>query len=163
IVNSGFSIHNRTGTILFGPVQTNTLWSGFGGFCQTDNDGDAIVLYDSIADRWFITQFAVTNGNKVNGNTQCVAVSQTADPTGAWRRFSFTYTGLPDYGKFGVWPDGYYATYHLFNPNNSNYLGERVCVFDRAAMLAGSTATQQCFNAGTSVFGVLPSDLDGPT
>ena len=59
------------------PKNGNTLWSGFGGRCQTDNDGDPIVQYDQLADRWILTQFAVS----ATPYTQCVAVSTTPDPT----------------------------------------------------------------------------------
>jgi len=54
IVNSDFAIFNKAGTAIFGPVPINTLWSGFGGGCQTNNDGDPVVVYDSIANRWVI-------------------------------------------------------------------------------------------------------------
>jgi hypothetical protein len=40
-----------TGAIVFGPVPINTVWSGFGGGCQVDNDGDPIVTHDRLADR----------------------------------------------------------------------------------------------------------------
>ena len=40
-----------TATSVYGPVNGNTIWSGFGGPCQTTNDGDPIVLYDQAADR----------------------------------------------------------------------------------------------------------------
>src|SRR3989442_1356562 len=63
IVNTDFAIFNKTGTVIYGPVQINTLWSGFGGMCQADNDGDPIAKYDSIADRWVISQFAITSPN----------------------------------------------------------------------------------------------------
>ena len=43
IVNTDFAIFNKSGTALYGPVPINTLWSGFGGGCQTNNDGDATV------------------------------------------------------------------------------------------------------------------------
>src|SRR3979490_954898 len=78
-VNTDFAIFNKdatrgtVGSVRYGPVQINTLWSGFGGLCQTDNDGDPIVVYDSIANRWLISQFAVTNPNP--NFYQCVAVS----------------------------------------------------------------------------------------
>ncbi|HQX75990.1 MAG TPA: hypothetical protein PL074_06735, partial [Thermoflexales bacterium] len=49
-VNSSFAVYSKTGTKLYGPANINTLWSGFGGACQTRNDGDPIVLYDSMAD-----------------------------------------------------------------------------------------------------------------
>src|SRR5262249_1359553 len=61
IVNSDLAVFNKTtGAIIWGPNPTNTLWAGFGGLCQTDNDGDGVVLYDPIADRWIVSQFAVS-------------------------------------------------------------------------------------------------------
>ena len=55
--NLHFQIFNKSGTSLFGPAANNTLWSGFGGGCQTQNAGDPVVIYDQLADRWLLTQF----------------------------------------------------------------------------------------------------------
>ena len=55
--NLHFQIFSKTGTSLFGPAANNTLWSGFGGGCQTQNAGDPVVLYDQLADRWLLSQF----------------------------------------------------------------------------------------------------------
>ena len=162
IVNTDFAVFNKTGTALFGPVPINTLWSGFGGGCQTNNDGDPVAIYDPIANRWVISQFSVTGAN---GGTvpflQCVAVSQTADPTGSYFRYSFPYTGFNDYPKMGVWPDGYYTTFNMFNAAGTAFQGAKICAYDRAKMLTGAAAAQQCFNTSTSFGGLLPSDLDG--
>src|SRR5207253_5796876 len=38
IVNSAFAVFNKSGTVLYGPAATNTLWNGFGGGCQANND-----------------------------------------------------------------------------------------------------------------------------
>ncbi|MDO8671286.1 MAG: hypothetical protein Q7O66_07625, partial [Dehalococcoidia bacterium] len=86
-VNLSLQIWDKNGTSLYGPVQGNTLWSGFGGPCQSFNHGDPVVLYDHLADRWFISQFAVPGG--ATGYYQCIAVSQTGDPTGSWYRYAF--------------------------------------------------------------------------
>ncbi len=162
IVNTDFAIFNKSGTAIFGPVPINTLWQGFGGLCQSDNDGDPIVIYDPIADRWVISQFAVTGANGTSVPfLQCVAVSQTADPTGSYNRYSFGYNAFNDYPKMGVWPDAYYTTFNLFNASGTAFLGGEVCAYDRTSMLAGQPATQQCFNVGTNFGGLLPSDLDG--
>jgi hypothetical protein len=157
-VNTDLAVFNKSGTVLYGPVAINTLWTGFGGGCQTNNDGDATVSYDRIADRWVIQQFSVSTTPYLD----CVAVSQTPDPTGAWNRYSFSYgnTDFPDYPKLAVWPDAYYVTYNIF-ANGSTFSGARACALDRAAMLAGQAATQQCFDTSTSYGGILPSDLDG--
>ena len=158
-VNQDLMIWNKSGTALYGPVPINSLFSGFGGLCQTDNDGDPVVLYDPIADRWFISQFAVTNPDP--NYHQCVAVSQTSDPTGAYYRYDFTYAGFNDYGKAGVWPDAYYWTYNVFGGTPQTFQGAKICAMNRSAMLTGAAATQQCFDTSTSYGGLLPADLDG--
>jgi hypothetical protein len=157
LVNSDFAIFNKSGTAIYGPVPTNTIWSGFGGGCQSNNDGDGNVLYDPIANRWVISQFSVSTTPFL----ECVAVSQTSDPTGAWYRYSFQYSNFPDYPKMGVWPDAYYETFNMFNAAGTAYLGAQVCAYDRTRMLAGQAATQQCFSTSTSYGGLLASDLDG--
>jgi hypothetical protein len=60
-VNESFAVFDKTtGAILTGfPVPGNTLWSGFGGGCEMNNDGDPIVQYDKLANRWVFTQFSV--------------------------------------------------------------------------------------------------------
>ena len=156
-VNLDFAVFDKnTGGLLYGPVPLNTVWSGFGGGCQIDNDGDPVVLYDPIADRWVISQFAVTTTKYL----ECVAVSQTGDPTGAYYRYSFQYTDFPDYPKMGVWPDAYYVTYNLF-AGGTTFAGGSVCAMDRSKMLTGAAATQKCFNVGVNYGGILPADLDG--
>ena len=42
------------------PKNGGVVWQGFGGRCGSDNDGDPIVQYDQLADRWVLTQFAVS-------------------------------------------------------------------------------------------------------
>ena len=110
MVNLVFQIFNKSGTSLLGPSNSNVLWAGFGGDCQTQNSGDPIVQYDQFADRWLMSQFAI-NGNSYQ---RVCGHLQTPDPTGAWHRYAFVFGQLPDYPKFGVWPDGYYVTYNMF-------------------------------------------------
>ena len=157
-VNESFAVFNKTtGALVYGPVAGNTLWSGFGGGCQTNNDGDAIVQYDKAANRWVMTQFSVTTTPYL----QCVAVSTTSDATGTYNRYAFTQPNFNDYPKMGVWPDGYYVSFNMFSGNT--FVGGRACAFDRAAMLAGNPATQICFQTSNAYGGLLPSDLDGST
>jgi len=160
-VNSSFAVYSKTGTKLYGPANINTLWSGFGGACQTRNDGDPIVLYDSMADRWLVSQFTAASPYY-----ECVAISQTGDPLGAWYRYAFqlSTTDFPDYPHLGVWPDGYYMSVNIFL-NGSSYGGPRPYVFDRAKMLAGQPATFQTTSAalGSGVNPIMPADLDGAT
>ncbi len=158
-VNEAFAVYDKlTGAIATGfPKAGNTLWAGFGGGCQTNNDGDPIVQYDKAANRWVMTQFSVSTTPYL----QCVAVSTTSDATGSYNRYSFSYgSTFNDYPKVGVWPDGYYVTYNMFT---STFQGAKLCAWDRAQMLVGAAATQQCFQLSTSYGGVLPSDLDSST
>ncbi len=159
IVNVDLAVFSKAGTVLLGPVPINTLWSGFGGGCEIDNDGDPIVQYDKQADRWVISQFAVTTTHYL----QCVAVSKTSDPTGSYNRYSFMFTDFPDYPKLSVWPDAYYMTFNMFVLKPFSFSGGEVCALDRSKMLAGLAATMHCFNTGVNFFGLLPSDLDGKT
>ena len=160
IVNTAFAVFGKTGTVLFGPAATNTLWAGFGGACQTTNDGDGVVRYDALANRWVITQFANV-GSSAGPFFECVAVSRTADALGAWNRYSFQYASFPDYPKLSVWLDAYYTTYNLFNAAGTAFLGAEICAMDRAAMLAGTAATQQCFTTSTQFGSLLAADVEG--
>ncbi len=168
-VNTDFAIFNKDasrgaiGTVRYGPVAINTLWSGFGGLCQTDNDGDPTVVYDRAADRWVIAQFAVTGANgSSTPYLQCMAVSTGSDPTGTYNRYSFPYSNFPDYPKMGVWPDAYYETYNMFQ-GGSTFVGAEDCAFDRSSMLNGAGATQQCFTTSSSFGGLLPATVDSAT
>ena len=185
-VNGGIAIWDKTGTIVQVSRLTNVLWTGYvgtnaGNGCEANNDGDPVVVYDQLADRWFVTQFSLPNAGS-GPNYQCVAVSKTGDPTGAYWLYDFSYAGLNDYGKFGVWPDAYYATFNMFDqskPTADQFLGVDFCAYDRLKMLNGQPATQQCFmqpytagppcdtDAGTppvqpfATSGVLPVSMDG--
>src|SRR5262249_17439482 len=132
----------------------------FGGGCETNDDGQGIVAYDKAANRWVITQFSVSTTPYL----ECVAVSTTSDATGTYSRYAFSYgnTDFIDYPKLGVWPDAYYVTYNVF-PNKASFAGAKVCALDRASMLAGNNATQQCFQTSAAYSSLLPADLDGST
>lgn len=164
-VNLSLAVFDKTtGNLVLGPVAGRSLWQGFGGNCETNNDGDPIVLYDKLADRWVFSQFSVRTPGVPGGLgpfLQCVAVSTTPDATGTFNRYSFTYNSFDDYPKMGVWPDAYYVTFNMFNGVTGFFLGADACAYDRNAMLAGQPATQVCFQQGASIGGLLPSDVDG--
>jgi hypothetical protein len=139
------------------PKNGNVLWQGFGGPCEAYNDGDPIVQYDQLADRWILTQFAVS----ATPYTQCVAVSTGPDPTGTYHRYSYSYAkDFNDYPKMGVWPDGYYITYNMFRRGRT-FSGSQVCAFERDRMLTGASARQVCARTSSSYGSLLPADLEG--
>jgi len=108
-VNSHFAIYDKSGTLLMGPYSIDSLWAGFTGEWTTMSKSDPIVLYDHLADRWFVSIVAY------NLDTwdfyELIAISQGPDPLGAYYRYAYHFNDYaPDYPKFGVWPDGYYMS-----------------------------------------------------
>ncbi|HEX2357364.1 MAG TPA: carboxypeptidase-like regulatory domain-containing protein, partial [Micromonosporaceae bacterium] len=157
MINLHFAVYGKTGATLLGPLPNNALWAGFGGPCQTENDGDPVVLYDEAADRWMLSQFALTASA---GNHQCMAISQTPDPTGAWHRYDFFYhaTRVNDYPKYGIWPNAYFMSTNEFAPT---FIGAGAVAFEREKMLSGQAARQVYFHLGPEYGGLLPADAEG--
>ena len=170
VINTAYKVYSKsTGASVQGARQISSIFTGVSGLCgqgATFNFTDPVVLYDKKAGRWFIS-IAAGDSTFSTGN-ECIAISTTSDATGSYHRYVFAFGTkvFNDYPKFGVWPDAYYGSYNLFSPKQ--YLGAKVCAYQRSAMLAGSGAKAVCFpgttGAGiTSEFSFLPSDLDGAT
>lgn len=152
MINSGsgamLTIYNKQGAELAGPVFLDSFGTGA---CAAGR-GDPIVLYDQLADRWLLSEFAST------GFHLCVYISETNDPvTTSWYAYDFPTPNFPDYPKYGVWPDAYYVS--------SNESSPAVYALDRAEMLQGNPATYQRFTAvdlnGFGFQALIPSDHDG--
>jgi len=161
-VNSSIQIFNKTGGTLSGPTTYNSFFSMLGATTpcgNNQNDGDGIVFYDQLADRWVVSDFAFPAFPGVLFY-QCIGVSKTNDPvTGGWWLYALqvdpanpTYFG--DYPKFGLWPDAYYLTVNLFS-NNTTFNGVRVYALPRSAMINGTGAP----NPGAVAFSITPADL----
>jgi hypothetical protein len=228
-VNSKFAIFTKkgakfetTGRALHGAVNTNTLFAGFGGTCEARNNGDAVVRYDQLANRWLFVMpifrrgaerpdqpavptpgpSAVLSVPGVAGQpgrafklitpapaqtpqpaatgaaappaaaagrgtgtpapqptgpySICYAISTTDDPTGEYYRYEFLRPLFPDYPRPAVWPDGYYVP----TSTGDDVIEKHACVVDRAKMLKGEPATEQCFIIGDVNF-LNNADLDG--
>lgn len=163
IVNEGYQVFDKaTGASQLGPAGIATLWQGFGGVCQNNGNGDPVVLYDQLADRWIISQFA---GVSVPTD-ECIAVSTSGDATGSYFRYAFHLgSNFFDYPHLGVWPDAYYMSMNVFNSTGTAFLGPQPFAFDRAKMLLGQPATfiSTGVTGGSSEDVYLPADLDGST
>jgi hypothetical protein len=161
MVNEGMQVFSKsTGASIFGPVGITTLWNGFGGVCQTNGNGDPVVMYDQLANRWVITQFAGTSVP----TDECIAVSTTNDASGSYYRYAFHLgSNFFDYPHLSVWPDGYYMSMHVFNSAGTAFLGPQPFAFDRAKMLVGQPATfvSTGVTGGSTEDTYLPADLDG--
>lgn len=169
-VNTCYAIWDKsTGTLIAGPFAGTNFWKGFGAPCETNNDGDIIIQWDKNNHRWLAAH------NVFNGPPffTCVAVSQTADATGSYFRYTFPQQpGFPDYPKWGLTRSTYYQTQNVFNDALNAFLGVNVCAYDAKSMLAGrSNAQQVCIldDSNGTLFddSMLPADDDadagGPT
>lgn len=149
VVNKSYKIWDKQGNILVGTTSISSIWSGF----IPGPLSDPIVLYDEIADRWFLSIFEIYSPYRV-----FIAVSTTPDPTNSFYLWSYAWDGQPDYAKYGIWRDGYYFGY-----NNGTCVND-VGVFDRSAMIAGNAnPVVVAFDNPHPTYGncILPFDNDG--
>jgi hypothetical protein len=164
MINLVFAVYDKQGNKLLGPVDTGTLWQGFPIPDCTDPSGDPVVLYDQLEDRWLLSQFTTRGPIYYN----CVAISQTGDPTGAYFRYAFSAGPFfPDYPKYGVWRKSYVLTSRDFG-NDGSY-GISVYALEKNKMIAGNpNARAVHFFLDSAVVplnligdGLLPADIDG--
>lgn len=200
---------DTTGRVLYGPVPTNNVFRGFGGTCEARNNGDAVVRYDQIADRWLIVMpiFARaaarddqpgewTAGERAyisppgrpgqpgsavalfqpppptpdqaappapastppqkGPYSMCYAISVGPDPLGAYYRYEFLRPLFPDYPRPAIWRDGYYVP----TSTGDEVIQKHACIVDRAKMLEGEAATEQCLIVDDVNF-LNNADIDG--
>ena len=213
------AVYDTTGRALYGPVPTNNIFRGFGGPCEEKNNGDAVVRYDQLANRWLVVMPLFSRGRKgerhapapaagsgarasevgqegqpgaeqlvhqppvvapgappptpsaatprpappVVPDTQgvygmCYAVSTSDDPLGSYYRYEFIRPLFPDYPRPAVWPDGYYIP----SSTGDEVIQKHACVVERAKLLAGAPASEQCVVIDGVNF-LNNVDLDGTT
>lgn len=164
-VNNKFAIYNKsTGAVVQAPTAGNSFFAGFGGICQTSNSGDPIALWDAQAHRWVVSQFTGTN----EPYSQCVAVSQTADPLGAYYRYQFIWPNFGDYPHMGIWTEenhrqnAYLLTTHEFQVSPQAFLGAALIAMERDKMLAGDPSAAVVRFPGFDAYGVQAIHLTGP-
>ena len=147
-VNVAIKIFDKQGNTLAGPTMLGTFLG------SASNSGDPIILYDHLADRYFVSEFGT-------GNSFLVGVSDSPDPTGAYNVYQFNLDAFPDYPHYSLWHDGYYVTANKFS-GNTTY------VMDRAAMIAGDPNPAivgfnlpGVVNNNNTVFSPEPANLTG--
>jgi len=142
IVNSRMAVFDKQGKVLYGPVPTNTIFKGLGGQCEPRPNGDAVVRYDQLANRWLYVMPIFRRGTPEQGGkfAMCYALSKGADPLGPFHLYEFKRDLFPDYPRPAIWIDGYY------NPTSTgdDVIQKHACVVDRDKMLVGGPATEQC-------------------
>jgi len=122
-VNVAIKIFDKSGNVLAGPTDLGSfLGSG-------NNSGDPILMYDQLADRYFVSQFGSAGSSIVLG------VSTSPDPTGTYNVYQYIFDSFPDYPHFSIWPDGYYLT---ANKGGTN----KVYALERDVIIAGGPNPQ---------------------
>jgi len=210
IVNTRMAIFTKKGKVLYGAVPTNNVFKGFGGPCEMRSNGDAVVRYDQLANRWLIvmpifsrspstaddpptrkagrraarskagragqpveaaklyqpppapsdTSQATAPSSGIAESTgayaMCFALSTSPDPFGSYYRYEFIRPLFPDYPRPAVWPDGYY----LPTSTCDEVIQKHACVVERAKMLVGGDAGEQCVVIDSVNF-LNNADVDG--
>lgn len=161
-VNALVRVFDKKGNPLTPPFKLNKLFERLETPCSRRNDGDPMVLYDPLADRWLISQFCT----QFPPFRQMIAVSKTGDPTGEYYIYEFVMPNnkLNDYSKIGVWSDGFYMSVDQFV--GGDYAGTGVFAFDKKKLLTGSADAGYIYFdlASPSTIrlgGLLPADFDG--
>ncbi len=163
-INICYAVFDKsTGALIAGPFAGTNFWKNFGAPCESNNDGDIIIQWDKTNHRWLASQNVFAGPPYYT----CVAVSQTADATGSYFRYTFPQPGFPDYPKWGLTSSVYYQTQNDFGIFGAGYEGVHVCAYDAKSMLKGSSkATQVCIldNSNGTLFddSMLPADNDSP-
>lgn len=187
-VNLVLRVYDKNGAPLSNPFPLSAIFAsaGFSGPCATANNGDPIVLYDQLADRWFLSQFYINDAyNNTGPSRHCIAISQTGDPLGAYYVYEFIWPDFPagsgthvfmDYPHHAVWPDAYWMTAHEFDLNMtsycpSGYCAQAVAALERSRMLVGDPEARMVYfgiraspPSGvdlTQAGGMLAADLEG--
>jgi hypothetical protein len=163
-LNVAYRVYDKSGNPLTDPITFNTLFQDLVGTpCSGSNSGDPFVLYDHLADRWLISDFAFSD--LINGPFyQCIAVSTSPDPAGTYNLYAIQHEPahmdwIGDYPKFALWSDpqpggAYHFTVNLFDLSPFiSFNGVRVFALDRASMLAGGPTNAIAFTIGLAGVG----------
>jgi hypothetical protein len=163
-VNTAVGIYSKAG-IQQAAFTLNAMWDGTNTACDDHSQGDPIVVYDPMADRWIIASLGFETF--APPFYECIAVSRTSDPVaGGWylyaiRTDDITHPWFGDYPKFGIWPDGLYMTANMFD-TLAQFREVRVWAFSRAELEAGADLHSVVVDLNTNGYvSLLPSNLRG--
>jgi hypothetical protein len=179
-VNDAYAIYDKASGSLLASFTENSLFANSNSICATSSFGDPVVVYDKLADRWILTNFAFGLANTATGTTgpylQCFAVSKTGNPvTGGWFLYSVRIdtglTGQPpvgtlgDYPKFGVWTDCLYMGGNGFSQSTGRFVGPFFGSFSRSDMYSGSPLTGALgfISNRNDPFTMIPANFNGKT
>ena len=159
-VNEAVQVFNRDGSPKYGPTLGRALWKDFGGDCQTLNDGDPIVQYDKIAEALGPLAIRGSRGKNIALPRVCCGVDRRTMPPERTRATPTGSTDFNDYPKVGVWADGYYITFNMFD-RKENRSAEKSALCPKTSCSRAPMRPMQCFDVPE--VGLLPADIDGLT
>lgn len=167
IAEPDFQIFSTTGTPLTGPTLSAALWAPLGGACADQSTGDwSQVIYDQFADRWVYSRSVHPSVGGATQSVQCLAVSETPDPTGAYYLYALEISNHypTDYPQFGVWTNSYTVSTNLWTESGGSgtFKGDLIVAFDRAEMLAGEAVQTEMVTLGSAYESYVPVTLEGP-
>ncbi|HLI24771.1 MAG TPA: hypothetical protein VKU91_07430 [Acidimicrobiales bacterium] len=169
IAEPDFQIFSTSGQPLTAPTASNSLWAPMHNACSVASTGDwSQVLYDQPAGRWVYARSIHPTVGGVTYSTECLAVSQTSDPTGSWYLYSLGIgAGAPysDYPQFAVWSNAYFLATNMWSGSGGSgtYEGDQVVAFDRAEMLAGQPVQTVRMTTTSRYETLVPATLEGGT
>jgi 6-phosphogluconolactonase (cycloisomerase 2 family) len=108
------------------PVIGETLGTFFGA----PSGGDPYMLYDDLADRWYVSAF------DSSGEGLFLAVSSDGNPLDGFHTYHIEHLGFPDYQKPGFNKDAIFISYNDFGPGGG--AAATILSIDKAAALSGS-------------------------
>ena len=173
-VNDTLQIFDTAGNPLIAPTDLNSFY----GYTPAINRAkvplqfgpsitDPSCLFDSATQRWFhvvltLDRAAITTQTLAGSNHLDIAVSVTADPTGAWNVYSLPVQddgtqGTPDhhcvqrqgknlvhgpclgdYPHIGADANGFYITTNEFSLSGPGFFGSQIYAFSKRQLAAGS-------------------------
>ncbi len=165
-VNTSIGIFRKSDGVLMSATAFDDFFEGgtiTGTPCDSDNNGDPIVLYDQYNQRWFILDFA-WDPSETDGSYFSIAASKTSDPTGDWWLYAMRAdaTLMNDYPKCGVWHDGIYITANMFQ-FTGGFTGSKVWALKTPALYSGTLTSQDVYSTNWYAWSLLPTNARGAT
>ena len=139
----------------------NQLWANAGGECETHNNGDPVVVYDQLANRWLLSQFIASAGDRRGVRPVLRRLDdEQRDGLVLPLRVPLRPT-FHDYPKLGVWPDAYYMSSNEFPDGQQTSAAPAPSPSSAprcspASPLASSTSTRRRQPAGRPVHRPAP-------
>jgi len=172
-VNDVLSIYDTTGNKLVGPTDLNTFY-GYAAAInrRTGARGpsitDPICYFDKDTQRWFHVVLTLdhvgTSANLSGTNHLDIAVSQTANPTGAWNIYRLPVQnngtqGTPDHGcslgfclgdypHIGADANAIFLTTNEFSVFGRGFYGAQIYAISKRALAAGGSPNVVLWNGG---------------